>query len=69
MKKNSLNDYRSKSISEIESSVKDLSVKLTSAYLTKSAGKLQNVSMIKNFRRDIAQLKTIIRQKSAESQS
>lgn len=67
MKKQLLAEAKAKTISELETQVKDLSVKLTSAYLTKSAGKLQNTSMIKNFRRDIAQLKTLITLKQNEA--
>ncbi|MBQ6435971.1 50S ribosomal protein L29 [bacterium] len=66
MKKAELKNWREKQPQEIEAQLRDLSAKLTSAYLTKSAGKLQNVSMIKNFRREIAQLKTILAQKQAE---
>ncbi len=66
MKKAELKNWREKQPQEIEAQLRDLSAKLTSAYLTKSAGKMQNVSMIKNFRREIAQLKTILAQKQAE---
>lgn len=66
MKKNELKQFRAKTKAEIETHVKELSAKLTSAYLTKSANKLQNVSMIKNLKRDIAFLKTIIREQELE---
>jgi len=63
MKKTELKQWREKTQTEIETQLHDLSAKLTSAYLTKSAGKLENVSMIKNFRRDIAWLKTVLHEK------
>lgn len=74
MKKHEMRQWREKTDTEIEAELRSLSVKLTSAYLTKSAGKLQNTSMIKNIRRDIAWLKTILSERAAapvvsESQS
>ena len=60
MKKNEMRGWREKDSQEIGAELKTLSAKLTGAYLTKSAGKLQNTSMIKNIRRDIAWLKTIL---------
>ena len=51
MKKQQLAEIRSKSSSELAQMTTDLAAKLTTAYLTKSARKLQNTSMIKNFRR------------------
>lgn len=67
MKHQELIDWRSKTPAEIEAEITNLSTKLTSAYLTKSAGKLKNVSMIKNFKADIARLRTILREKELES--
>ena len=73
MKKAELREWRAKDTSEINAQIDLLSSKLTSAYLTKSAGKLANTAMIKNIRRDIAWLKTIVGEKAAtlpvESQS
>ncbi len=73
MKKAELREWRAKDTSEIDAQINLLSSKLTSAYLTKSAGKLENTAMIKNIRRDIAWLKTIVGEKAAtlpvESQS
>lgn len=60
MKKQQLAEMRTKTSAELNAIINDLSMKLTTAYLTKSARKLQNTSMIKNFRRDIAQIKTIL---------
>ena len=60
MKKQQLAEMRTKTSTELNAIINDLSMKLTTAYLTKSARKLQNTSMIKNFRRDIAQIKTIL---------
>lgn len=60
MKKQQLAEMRTKTGAELNAIINDLSMKLTTAYLTKSARKLQNTSMIKNFRRDIAQIKTIL---------
>jgi ribosomal protein L29 len=66
MKKNDLANYRANTKVEIQAALDQLAIKLTSAYLTKSAGKLQNTAMIKNFRRDIAQLKTLLKEKQGE---
>ena len=66
MKSNELKEYRQKTTAEIETKLQDLSTKLTSAYLAHSAHKLDNTAMIKNFRREIAQLKTIIRERELE---
>jgi ribosomal protein L29 len=66
MKKQDLKNWRGKEIAEIEGEIEKVSVKLTSAYLTKSAGKLQNTALIKNFRREIAQLKTVIKEKQGK---
>ena len=65
MKKSEMREWRDKDQRRIEDEIKTLSAKLTSAYLTKSAGKLQNTAMIKNIRRDIAWLKTILGEKAA----
>lgn len=67
MKHQELKDWRAKTPAEIEAEVTSLSTKLTSAYLAKSAGKLKNVSLIKQFKTDIARLKTILGEKEAES--
>ena len=67
MKKQELKNYREKTTGEIEAQISELSMKLTSAYLTHAARKLENTAMIKNFRRDLAQLKTILAEKKAES--
>lgn len=67
MKKAQMREWREKTTNEIEAELKTLSAKLTSAYLTKSAGKLKNTALIKNIRRDIAWLKTILGEKIAET--
>ncbi len=64
MKKQQLADFRSKDIAAIEAEISTLSTKLTSAYLAKSAGKLQNTALIKNLKRDIAHLRTIAGEKA-----
>ncbi len=66
MKHSQLKEYREKDTNELNSLIKELSVKLTSAYLARSAGKLHNVSMIKNLKLEIARLKTIIRERELE---
>jgi ribosomal protein L29 len=65
MKKMQLQDWRGKEIAQIETRLEELSAKLTGAYLAKSAGKLANVSMVKNLRRELAQLKTLRQEKMA----
>ena len=69
MKKQQLAEIRSKSSSELAQMTTELAAQLTTAYLTKSARKLQNTSMIKNFRRDLAQIKTVMAEKNQESKS
>lgn len=70
MKKTQLNEYRQKETAVIQETLRDLSAKLTAAYLTRSAGKLKNTAMIKTLKNEIAQLKTIIREKElTESKS
>ncbi|MBQ6449671.1 50S ribosomal protein L29 [bacterium] len=66
MKKTQMRQWREKDNQQVEAELKTLSAKLTSAYLTKSAGKLQNVAMIKNIRRDIAWLKTIMGERAEQ---
>jgi ribosomal protein L29 len=64
MKKNDLKAALTLDTSALEKRVAELSSQLTSAYLAKSARKLNNVSLIKTLRRDIAQLKTILSQRT-----
>ena len=63
MKKYELKSWREKEIAEIGAEIRTLSARLTGAYLARSANKLQNSSMIKDLRRDIAWLQTIKREK------
>ena len=67
MKKAELKDWRAKTPAQIEAEITSLSTKLTGAYLAKSAGKLQNTALIKNTRRDIAWLRTVLGQQQKAS--
>lgn len=67
MKHQELKTWREKDNAAIQAEIDSLSTKLTSAYLTKSANKLKNTSMIKTFKTDIARLKTILREREMES--
>ncbi|MDO5561807.1 MAG: 50S ribosomal protein L29 [bacterium] len=67
MKHQELKAWREKTNQEIEAELQTLSSKLTSAYLAKSANKLKNTAMIKNFKTEIARLKTILREREMES--
>jgi ribosomal protein L29 len=66
MKKNEYSEFKNKNIKEIEKKVFDLKKQLTTAYLNKKAMKLTNVSLIKNLKRDVAMLKTLLTQKKLE---
>ena len=65
MKKQQLGEWRAKTIGEIEKEAERLSTLLTGSYLARSARKLQNVAQIKTLRRDIAQLRTLAREKDS----
>ncbi len=66
MKHQELKNWREKDETAIKAEIKSLSEKLTSAYLAKSARKLNNVGLIKTFKTDIARLKTILREREME---
>ena len=66
MKTQELKQWREKSAAEIGAQIDELSTKLSGAYLAKAARKLDNVAMVKNLRRDIAQLKTLQTEQAAK---
>lgn len=63
MKKNELKKWRESSKQEIENKINELEKKLYETRHQLLLGQLKNYSQIKEIKRDIARLKTIIREK------
>lgn len=63
MKKKDLQLIRSKSLSELYALVKGKKEELTLTYAKLKAGKVKNTSILKNLKKDIAQLLTLIKEK------
>ncbi len=63
MKKKQFRELKTKNIDELAKKVEDLEKETTTARVELNMGKVKNVHVAKNKKRDIAQLKTIIRMK------
>ncbi len=63
MKKKELKDIKSKSVKELSKLVYDKKIEAKKAKLNAVSGKEKNLKIFKNLRRDIAQVKTIVREK------
>ncbi len=63
MKKKDLRQLRTKTIEEIKRLVAQKKQELLLYYAKIKSGKEKNTSMLKNIRRDIAQMLTIVREK------
>jgi ribosomal protein L29 len=63
MKKNDLKLIRKKTLPELVSLVKSKKEELTLSYAKLKAGKIKNTSLLKNLKKDIACLLTLIREK------
>jgi len=63
MKKNDLKLIRSKTLPELVSLVRSKKEELTLSYTKLKADKIKNTSLLKNLKKDIAQLLTLIREK------
>jgi len=63
MKKNDLKLIRKKTLPELVGLVKSKKEELTLSYAKLKAGKIKNTSLLKNLKKDIACLLTLIREK------
>lgn len=63
MKRKDIQELHSKTIKELKESAKKLQKELVQLQTDLGAGKLKNVHQIKTKRRDLAKVKTIIREK------
>jgi ribosomal protein L29 len=63
MKKNDLQNLRSKDISKLKGMVKDKKLELIKIKSSVKAGKEKNLKRFKNKRRELAQILTLIREK------
>lgn len=59
-------EVRDLELNQLESQVKELKHELFNLKLQKTLGQLQNTAKIKNVRRDIARIKTIITEKTGK---
>lgn len=59
-------EVRDLDLNQLESQVKELKHELFNLKLQKTLGQLQNTAKIKNVRRDIARIKTIITEKTGK---
>lgn len=66
MKIKEFREFKNKKTEEIEEKIFSLKKELTTAYLDKKAMKLTNVSLVKNLKRDIARLKTLLTEKKLQ---
>ncbi len=60
-------DIRELAADVIQSKVKDNELKLFDLKLQNSLGKLENTSQVRQVRRDVARMKTILAEKSAQA--
>lgn len=58
------NEIREKSVDELDTQVKELKQELFNLKFQKTLGQLQNTAKIKEVKRDIARIKTIITEKT-----
>lgn len=63
MKRNDITALQEKSITELRQQLSGLEKDLVKARLERSAGKLENPAKVKSFSKDIARVKTVIREK------
>lgn len=66
MKKNEFNAIKNKPVSELEKELKDLRVKSVNLKFDLTAGKVKNIREIQNVKKSIAQLLTVLRERSSE---
>ncbi len=68
MKKKDLKELKTKDIKDLAAKVRDLEKEVTLARLELKMDKVKNVHNVRNKRKDIAQIKTIIRMKQITAQ-
>ncbi len=66
MKKQQLNDIKNKSIKDLKGQVKNIKKEITTLTIDLKLGKLKNVHVISAKKRDIAQIFTLLNQKSVQ---
>ena len=65
MKTKELNKIRGKKTEDLEVMVMEKKRELTNAYANRKAGNESNLKVVKNTKRDLAQILTVIREKGA----
>ena len=66
MKANEWKEYKDKSVSELGDSLKDKKVELFNLRFQLATGQLQNSAQLSAVKRDIARVKTLLRQRQDE---
>jgi ribosomal protein L29 len=69
MKKHQLQELRGKKVEELSRELSGLQQKRFEAYVSLGLGKEKNLKVVKNIRRDIAQIMTLLRLKASEAQA
>jgi large subunit ribosomal protein L29 len=69
MKKQELNKLREKPIKKLQKEISQLVLKIRRLQAELAVGKHKNVRLVKNLRRDLAQAKTILREKEVKLQN
>lgn len=64
MKKNEFNAIKNKPVTELEKELKDLRTKGVNLKFDLTAGKVKNIREIQNVKKSIAQLLTVLRERS-----
>lgn len=64
MKKNEFNAIKNKPVAELEKELKDLRTKGVNLKFDLTAGKVKNIREIQNVKKSIAQLLTVLRERS-----
>lgn len=67
MKTKELKNLKEKEVGELEKQVSELKKKVVLIYMNIRIGKEKNLKVVKNLRRDLAQVLTILSQKKGET--
>jgi len=62
-----INEFREKSVTELETLLRDARKSLFTMRLTQHVGQVEKTHLFVQLRRDIARMSTVIRQKSAQA--
>lgn len=68
MKKKELIQLRKKSVKDLTVEAQKLREELSKAHIELAVGNVKNVRQVKNLRRDLAQILTILREKQIEAE-